>query len=98
MLRWLQVLVLIGAMVAGAFAVKAHRLSAGSGATRWGTRASLLLSGAIFVGTAPAVFFPTAAWLGWSGLLLSLLLMGASMALLRRQRRALRSWTASIGR
>jgi len=97
MLPWLEVSVVVGAIFACAFAVKAHRLSAGSGHARWGARASFVLSASMFVGTAPALFFPTAHWLRWTGLLLSLVLTGASMALLQRQFRALRSRTASVG-
>jgi hypothetical protein len=98
MIRWLQVLSLILAVVAGAAAVITHRRSAGSGATQWGLRASLLLSLGIVVGSAPTLLFPSATWLRWAASLLSLALTGASIALLRRQWRALQSRTTALGR
>lgn len=93
-----RLLVLTLAVVAGASAVIAHRRSAGSSAAQWGTRASLLLSLAIFVGTLPAVMFSSATWLSWIGSLLSLALTAASLILLRRQRRVSRSHTLRLGR
>ena len=91
MLRSLEVSVLILAILACVLAVRAHRLSAGSGQARWGARAGFLLSASMLVGTVPELFFPSVPWFRWSGLLLSFVLLGASMALLRRQVRALRS-------
>jgi hypothetical protein len=91
MTYWLQVAAIVLAVVAGALAVLVHQRSAGSPATTWGTRASLLLSLAIVVGTLPALLFPTAHWLRYSGSLLSLFFTVASLLVLRRQRHALRS-------
>ena len=92
-----RVLVLILAVAGGVSAVIAHRRSAGLSTTQWGTRASVLLSLAIFVGTLPAVVFPSATWLSWTGSLLSLALTAASWAMLRRQRRASQLHASHLG-
>ncbi len=86
-----RVLILVLTAVAAGVAVVAHRRSEGSSAAQWGTRASFLLSLAIFVGNLSAVVSPRSAWLSWTGSLFSIALTGASWSLLRRQRRALRS-------
>ena len=96
--HWVQVVAIILAVVAGALAVLVHQRSTGSPATAWGMRASLLLSIAIVVGTVPALFFPTAHWLRYSGSVLSLFFTVASLLLLRRQRQALRSGPAGPSR
>ena len=87
MIRWLQFFVLGIAVIAGVSAVLAHRREARARG-RWSTRGSLLLSLAMIVGTAPAIFVPTIAWLNWTGMLLSITLSAASLNLLRRQLRA----------
>jgi hypothetical protein len=82
-----SILALALASVAAGFAIIAHRRSAGSTTTQWGARASLLLSMAIILGTTPALIFPSSQWLRLAGSLMSLVLTGASLSLLRRVRR-----------
>ena len=84
---WAELLILFLAIIACGFAVVGHRQAADA-ATRWGTRSSMLLCLGIIAGTAPAAFVPTIGWLRWAGMLLSLVFIGASFNLLRRQVRA----------
>jgi hypothetical protein len=91
MLRWFQGISIGLAVCAGVLALLAHRQWFIGRGERWGTRATLLLSLAIIVGTAPAVLVPSFQWARWAGLVLSLVLTLASLALIRRQYRVLHS-------
>lgn len=91
MLLSLRILSLVCACIGGGLALVSHRRSAGLTATQWGARASLLLSLAIVIGTAPALVFPSHQWVSVIGSFISLALTGASLGLLRRQRQSARS-------
>lgn len=84
----LGILALALASLAAGLAIIAHRRSPGSSATQWSARASLLLSLGIIVGATPTLVFPASQWLTLTGSLLSLILTGASLLLLRHVRRA----------
>jgi membrane protein YdbS with pleckstrin-like domain len=81
-----RILALVLACVAAGLAIVAHRRAAGSTATQWSARGSLLLSLAIVVGTVPVLAFPSSQWLTLAGSLVSLALTGASLLLIRRLR------------
>jgi hypothetical protein len=89
MTRGLQILALVLAVFAGGMTLRAYRMQGASPQSKRSMRASGLVSLAIIVGTAPAIFFPAATWLRVSAAVVSIAIALLAMMLMWRAKAAI---------
>jgi hypothetical protein len=98
MILGLQLLSVIAALVAIGLSMWAHRSPKTLPASRWSSRASVVLSVGMIIGTVPGMLFPSSSSIRIGATLVSFVFTIGAFAAIRHGRRALRSTAAHDAR